>query len=123
MRNGLDLFTGLIATFMMDVPAGTMTSGRTRATAAAAVGLVSLIIGGLAFLRSAGLLGKVGAFAALVLGLIGTVLTVIHLTTSTSGIGTGSGVLGAIVGLVMGLIGMSLGGLAIARARRAEKNP
>ena len=123
MRNGLELFTGLIATFMMDVPAGTMTSGRTRATVAAAVGLFSLIIGGLALLRSAGLLGKVGAFAALVLGLIGTVLSASHLSMSTSGIGTGSGVLGAIVGVVLGLIGMGLGGIALARARRADNNP
>src|SRR5688572_16571273 len=110
MRNGLEFFTGLVAThlsFMMDVPAGTMTSGRAKATAAAVVGLISLIIGGL----------------ALLLGLIGIALSAIHLSGATGGFGTGSGRLGAIVGLVLGLIGMCLGGLALARARRAETSP
>lgn len=52
---------------------------------------------------------------ALVAGLIGVVLSGLHLATATGAIGTGSGSSGAIV---VGLIGMALGGLALARARR-----
>ena len=54
------------------------------------------------------------------LGLIGMVLSVVHLGTSTSGFGTGGGRAGAIVALVLALIGMSLGGLALARSRRSR---
>ena len=55
---------------------------------------------------------------ALVLGLIGVVLSVGHLGSSTGGFGTGGGRAGAIIALVLGLIGMNLGGLALARSRR-----
>ena len=98
-----------------------ITPGRARALVAVALGLISLIIGGLA--RSAGRIGtgsgRAGAIAALVLGLIGIVLSVVHIAGST-GIGTGGGRAGAIVALVLGLIGMSLGGLALARSRRTR---
>jgi hypothetical protein len=67
-----------------------MTSGRAQALVAAVVGLISLVIGGLALARSAGR------------------------------IGTGKGRPGAIVALVLGLIGMNLGGLALARSRRSR---
>jgi hypothetical protein len=43
----------------------------------------------------------------------------VHLSTFTGAFGTGSGRAGAIVGLVLALIGMSLGGLAVARSRHA----
>jgi hypothetical protein len=64
--------------------------------------------------------GRAGAIVALVLGLIGMVLSVVHLGSSTGGFGTGSGRAGAIVALVLGLIGMNLGGLALARSRRSR---
>src|SRR5215211_1567206 len=55
-----------------------VTPGRARAMMAAAVGLISVVIGGLALARSAGRLGtgsgRGGAMLALVLGLIGMVL-------------------------------------------------
>jgi hypothetical protein len=90
---------------------------------AAAVGLISLIVGGLSWARSAGRIGKgsgwVGAIVALVLGLIGMVLSIVHIAGSTS-FGTGGGRAGAIVALVLSLIGMSLGGLAWARSRRSR---
>ena len=66
------------------------TSGRARAIVAAVVGLISLVVGGLALARSAGR------------------------------IGTGNGRAGAIVALVLGLIGINLGGLALARSRRSR---
>lgn len=102
--------------FAGDVPAGAITSGRARAVVAAAVGLISVVIGGLAMARAAGRIGIV----ALVSGLIGMVLSVVHLSRSTGGFGTGGGRAGAIVALVLALIGMSLGGLALARSRRSR---
>ena len=69
----------------------TMSPGRIRALVAAVVGLISLVIGGLALARSA---GRIGA---------------------------GSGRAGAIVALVLGLIGMNLSGLALARSRRSRR--
>jgi len=71
------------------VPIG-ITPGRARALVAAVVGLISLVVGGLALARSA---GRIGA---------------------------GNGRAGAIGALVLGLIGMNLGGLALARSRRSR---
>lgn len=98
--------------FALDV-----TSGRARAMIIAGVGLISLIIGGLALARSGS--GRAAAIVALVLGLIGVVLSAVHLGGST-GFGTGGGRAGAIVGLVLALIGTNLGGLALARSRRSD---
>jgi Family of unknown function (DUF6223) len=101
-----------------------ITNGRARALVAAGVGLISLVIGGLALARSAGRIGaghgRAGAIVALTLGLIGMVLSVAHLGSSTGGFGSGSGRAGAIVGLALGQIGMNLGGLALARSRRSR---
>ena len=87
---------------------------------AAAVSLISLIIGGLALARAAGRIGignaRIGGILALVVGAIGLVLSGVHLAGST-GFGTGGGRAGAIVALVLGLIGMILGGIALARSR------
>jgi uncharacterized membrane protein YqhA len=130
-RNGI--LTGLIAACAVCVistasysqsPQVGITSGRAEALVAAAVGLISLVIGGLALARAAGRIGsgngRAGAIVALVLGLIGMVLSVVHLGSSTGGFGTGSGRAGAIVALVLGLIGMNLGALALARSRRSR---
>jgi hypothetical protein len=101
-----------------------ITNGRAKAIVAAVVGLISLVVGGLARARSACSIGtgsgRAGAIVALALGLIGMVLSVIHLGTSTGGFGTGSGRAGAIVALALGLIGMNLGGLALSRSRRSR---
>jgi uncharacterized membrane protein YqhA len=131
-RNGI--FTGFIPVcafvafhtshlgFIIDTPPGAITSGRARSLVAVVVGLISLIIGGLALAR-AGRMGSgkrgVRAIVALVLGLIGVFLSVVHLAGST-GFGTGGGRAGGIVALVLGLVGMSLGGLALARSRRTR---
>jgi hypothetical protein len=97
-----------------------MTSGRLTASAAALVGLIGVVLGGLA-LRSAGRVGtgngRRGAVVALVLGLIGMVLGGLVVVAADGGIGTGNGVGGAIVALVLGLIDVILGGLALARSR------
>jgi hypothetical protein len=126
-KNGI--LTGLIAV-CASVYFGThhlgfafgLTAGRARSLVGIVVGLLSLVIGGLALARTVDRIGtgdgRVVAIVALVLGLIGIVLSVVHLGSSTGGFGTGGGRAGAIVALVLGLIGMNLGGLALARSRR-----
>jgi hypothetical protein len=124
-RAAVDFYTIHLG-FAVDLTDGAIgiTSGRARALVAVVVGLISLVVGGLALARSAGRIGtgngRAGAIVALVLGLIGMVLSVLHLAQSTGGFGTGSGRAGAIVALVLGLIGMNLGGLALARSRRSR---
>ena len=98
---------------IFDAPSATMTSGRARSLVGVVVGLISLVIGGLALARNR------GAIVAVVLGLIGIVLSVVHLVGST-GFGTGGGRAGAIVALILSVIGMSLGVLARARSRPAR---
>ncbi|QLQ38814.1 DUF6223 family protein [Micromonospora robiginosa] len=91
-------------------------SGRFGATAFALVSLAGVVIGGLA-VRRAGAGGR-RALLAVATGLVGLVLSAVHLATTTGGFGTGQGRAGAIVGVVLGLVGVGLGGLALARARR-----
>ncbi len=111
VNNSIAFIVGLI------VEVGT-TPGRARALAGAAVGLISLIIGGLALARAGRSdTGRTAAIVALVLGVIALILSVVHLAGST-GFGTGGGRAGAIVALVLALIGTSLGGLALSRSRR-----
>ena len=99
------------------------TAGRTRATVAAIVALISLIIGGLA-LRSATRIGsgngRAGAIVSLLLGLIVIVLSVVHFGNFTGGFGSGSGRAGAIVALVLALISIILGGLALTLSHRSR---
>jgi hypothetical protein len=102
-----------------------ITPARARSLVGAAVGLVSVIVGGLAWGRSVGYIGKgsgrAGAIVALVSGMIGIVLSVVHLAGST-GFGTGGGRAGAIVALVLSLIGAALGGFALSRSRDARSS-
>jgi hypothetical protein len=116
-------YTALLG-FVALAPTG-ITRGRAEAMVAAAVGLISVIVGALARV-SAGRQpgsgrGRAGAIVALVLGFIGMILSLVHLGRSTGGFGTGGGRAGAIVALVLALVGMTLGGLALARAVRARK--
>jgi hypothetical protein len=96
-------------------------SERFLSLVAAAIGLVSVVAGGLSLARSKGRLGgggRLGGPAAMVAGLIGTTLSVLHLAGSTGGFGTGNGRAGAIVALVLGLVGINLGWVARSRSRR-----
>jgi hypothetical protein len=107
---------------MMAAPGGVIGDGRTGANVAIVVGLIGVVIGGLALARSAGRIGtgngRAGAIVAIAVGLTGIALAVLHLVTSTGGFGTGNGRAGAIVALVVGLTGVVLGGMALARSRR-----
>jgi Family of unknown function (DUF6223) len=100
-----------------------ITPGRARALVGVVAGLISLVIGWRAKVRSAAGTGKgrTSAIVALVLGLIGIVLSVVHLSTSVGAVfGSGSGKAGAIFGLVLGLIGMTLGGLALRSRHKTD---
>jgi len=102
-------------------------SGRLVPTVAAVVGLIGVVLGGLALARSAGRIGtgngRRGAIAAGVAGLISVVVGGLHSANSAGGFGTGNGLAGAIVAMVVGLISMALGGLALARSRRTAAPP
>lgn len=100
-----------------------ITPGRAAAILSGVVGLISVIIGRLALIRSTRQIssGRRMSIVALAMGLICIVLSVLHLARTNGGFGTGKGRAGAIVAVVIGLIGMALGGLALARARRIAK--
>jgi hypothetical protein len=99
-------------------------SGRLVPGVAAVVGLIGVVLGGLALARSGGRIGTSNgngrrvAIAAGVAGLISVVVGGLHSANSAGGFGTGNGLAGAIVAMVVGLISMVLGGLALARSRR-----
>ena len=61
--------------------------------------------------------GRLVPTVAAVVGLIGVVLGGLALARSAGRIGTGNGRRGAIVALVLGPIGLVIGGLALARSR------
>jgi hypothetical protein len=97
-----------------------ITTGRAKALLGVVVGLISLVVGWRAKVRSAAGTGngRTGAIVALLLGLIGIVLSIVHLIISAGAVfGSGSGKAGAIFALVLGLIGMTLGGLVL-RSKR-----
>jgi hypothetical protein len=100
----------------------TMSAGRLGASTGAVVGLIGVVVAGLALARPSGRFGTgsgpLGGIVALVAGLIGMALGALVVATSDSGIGTGNGRAGAYVALVVGLVGLVLGGLALARSRR-----
>jgi Family of unknown function (DUF6223) len=108
------------------VSAYTVTPERMAASAAAALGVIGVVIAGLALARSAGRIGGNGrraAIVALVLGPTGLVIGGLVVATAGGGLGTGHGLGGGIVAMILGLIGMSLGGLALARSRRTAMTP
>ncbi|GAA3803450.1 DUF6223 family protein [Streptomyces phyllanthi] len=96
--------------------------GRLGATTGALLGLVGVVIAGLALARPAGRPGAANrpfrAIVAVVAGLISMALGGLVAATADGGLGTGNGLGGAYVAMLVGLIGSALGGLALARCRR-----
>jgi len=93
-----------------------ITPGRARSLAGVVVCLVSLVIAWRAKKRSNGGTdnGRTGAIVALVLGIIGIILSAVHLGITAGAVfGSGSGKAGAIFGLVLGLIAITLSGLSL----------
>src|SRR5262249_14246795 len=93
-------------------------SGRLIPTVAAAVGLIGVLVGGIALARSRSARhGRAGALVGRVFGLIRRVVGGLPAAHSAGGFGTGHGLAGAIVSIVLGLVAIVLGGLAGARVR------
>ena len=93
-------------------------TGRTVPTVVAVLGLVSVVVGARALLRSARGTGRGAAIAALALGAISAIVGGVHAANAAGGLGTGNGLGGGVVAMMVGLIGVALGGLALARSRR-----
>jgi Family of unknown function (DUF6223) len=127
---GAVLFGGLVHAVLVvahvSEPAATTVYGLTLrrlwATAAAAVAVVGVVIGGLALARSASHFGstsgRLAAIVALAAGLIAVVNGGLNLAMANGGPGTGNGVVGGAAAFVLGLIALALGGLAQVRLRR-----
>ncbi|WP_039805082.1 DUF6223 family protein [Nocardia araoensis] len=97
-----------------------MTSGRLGPTLTALVGLAAVVLGGRALARSGEHPrdGGRGAVAALVSGLLSSVVGGLFAATADGGPGTGNGIVGSWVAMALGLAAMVLGGLTVARSRR-----
>jgi hypothetical protein len=118
----------ILGAFALDAPAAahdsvqlaashtTLSAGRLGAMSAALLGLIGVVIGGMALARPT---RRVGAQMALVAGLIGMALAGLVVATSDAGIGTGNGRAGAYVALLVGLTATVLGGTALTRRRTA----
>lgn len=97
-------------------------TGRAVPSAAALVGLASVVIGGLAVARSGRSGGwRRGAVVALAAGLVSAVVGGVHGANAAGGLGTGNGLAGAVVAVVLGVVGAAAGGLALARTRQAAR--
>jgi peptidoglycan/LPS O-acetylase OafA/YrhL len=100
---------------------GYLTTGRLLAMLDGFAGLISLVLGGMSYARSAGRFGKGsgrrGANAAAAIGVIAIVYAVVHLSVFTGDFGTGSGRAGALFAIVFALAGLILAGLTLTRSR------
>ncbi len=114
----------LVATGVSEPAAITVygpTSRRLWATAAAALALVGVVVGGLAVARSIrriGNGGRLGATVALVAGPVAAINGGLVLAVANGGPGSGNGVVGGAGALLLGVIGMALGAVALRRSRR-----
>jgi hypothetical protein len=98
-----------------------LTVRRLWASIAAMLGLLGVIVGGLALTRRAGGLSTAPerlAIVAFAAGLVAVINGGLNLAVATGGPGSGNGVVGAAAALVLGLIALTLGGLGLARRRR-----
>lgn len=92
----------------------TLTTGRSIGTLAALVALAGVIVGVRALVR------RRAAMAALLCGLIGLAGGGAVVATADGGPGTGEGIVGGFAACALGLIAGVLGGVAMARSRRAD---
>ena len=112
------LFGGLVHTVLVAAhvsePAATTVYGltfrRLWATIVVALGLVGVVIGGLALARPA---SRFRAIVTLVAGPIALVNGGLVLAIANGGPGSGNGVVGGAAALVLGMIATVLGGLAL----------
>lgn len=92
-------------------------TGRTIPSVAALLGLIGVVIAGLAFVRPN--FRRIGVPLGIVLALVSLLVGGLHAAYAAGGVGTGNGLAGAFVAVALGLIGVILGGLAFARSRQA----
>jgi hypothetical protein len=102
--------------FQVDIYLQVITSGRLVSMVAGAVGLISIVVGRYALARR----GRIAAIVAIIIGLAGMIVSLLHLAGTKGGFGTGSGRMGAIVATLLGLTGTILGCKAFARHRRLD---
>lgn len=99
-----------------------ITGERAKALIGAAAGLISLITGAVALIRSGKLTGKKRSntivIITLLTGLTGLILSLIHLGSITGDFGTGGGKAGAIAALLFSVIGLVFGSISILRYSR-----
>lgn len=117
------VYVVLVATHLSESAATTVQGPTTRrlwATTASVLALISVVIGGLAMVRSAsfGTAARLGMILALAAGLVAVINGTLVLAVANGGLGSGNGVVGGAVALVLGLIGMIIAGLALSRSRR-----
>lgn len=117
------VYVVLVATHLSGSAATTVQGPTTRrlwATSASVLALISVVIGGLAVVRSAsfGTAARLGMILALAAGLVAVINGALVLAVANGGLGSGNGVVGGAVALALGLIGMIMGGLALSRSRR-----
>jgi Family of unknown function (DUF6223) len=124
------VYAVLVAAHVSEPAAATvygLTPRRVWATTVAVLGLVGVVIGGLALARPTSRFGsasgRLGAIVAIVAGLIALVNGGLNLAMATGGPGTGNGVVGGAAACVLGLIALVLGGLALAGGRRTAIEP
>jgi len=92
-------------------------TGRTIPSVAALLGLIGVVIAGLAFIRPG--FRRMGVPLGIVLALVSLLVGGLHAAYAAGGVGTGNGLAGAFVAVALGLIGVILGGLALVRSRQS----
>lgn len=102
----------LIHTFAAGV--SDISAGRLGAIVAGVVGLIGIVIGGRALVRSASRSRSAGR-TGMMLGLVAMVLGGLIMATADGGLGSGNGLGGAVVAAVLGLVATILGWLARTR--------
>ncbi len=95
------------------------TSARVRSLVGSVLGVVSIVVGWRARSRVKinPATARSWAIAAVLLGSIAIILSIVHLTTNHGGFGTGGGRAGAIIALALGVIGTAFGGQLLRLAR------
>ncbi|MHB9755485.1 DUF6223 family protein [Streptomyces sp. BYX5S] len=94
------------------------TADRVWATSAVGVGLIGVVLGGLALAGRLGHRSRRAALAAQCAGLVAALVGVLNLALADGGPGTGNGVVGGGIALVLGVAAVVVGRLARNRFRR-----
>ncbi|MGW2346772.1 DUF6223 family protein [Streptomyces sp. NPDC001661] len=114
MSGLMSVRSALVSARAAEVDSTTLTADRVWATSAALLGLVGVILAGLALARAEGRYAVVAQAA----GLVAVVIGVLNLALADGGPGTGNGVVGGGIALVLGVAAAVVGRLARRRSRR-----